>query len=81
MCAKRDYHLDPRKLARWFATDFPSYGKSRKPETFLGSNSLVSNALRMAFSLHLPTADLATGDDIENPTDLRETRDSDLLVR
>jgi hypothetical protein len=33
------------------------------------------------FSLHLATADLATGDDIENPTDSRETGDSDLLVR
>jgi len=30
--------------------------------------------------LHLATADLATGDDIENQTDSRETRDSDLLV-
>jgi hypothetical protein len=68
---------DPLSLR---AALFPSHWKSRKPETLLGSNSLVPNALRMVFSLHLAPADLAASNDIENQTDLREKRDPNLFV-
>lgn len=60
---------------------YPAYGNSRKTEALPGSDLLVPNALRFTFSVRFAPADLATGNDIEDQTNSRDTRYPSLFVR